>query len=48
MELPHSAWSVDIKDDKVLILDETKLPEGKVYITVENYLEAAQAIANFL
>lgn len=45
MELPPLAWSVDIKDDKVLILDETRLPEEKVYIAVENYLEAAKAIA---
>jgi methylthioribose-1-phosphate isomerase len=44
MELPPLAWSVNIKDDKVFILDETKLPEEKVYIAVENYLEAAKAI----
>ncbi|MCK5254509.1 MAG: hypothetical protein KAQ81_00695, partial [Deltaproteobacteria bacterium] len=44
MELPPLAWSVYIKDDKVFILDETKLPEEKVYIAVENYLEAARAI----
>jgi len=44
MELPPLAWSVYIKDDKVFILDETKLPEEKVYIAVENYLEAAKAI----
>ncbi|MCK5256646.1 MAG: S-methyl-5-thioribose-1-phosphate isomerase, partial [Deltaproteobacteria bacterium] len=30
--------------DKVFILDETKLPEEKVYIAVEDYLEAAKAI----
>jgi len=45
MELPPLAWSVDIKDDKVLILDETRLPEEKVYLEVGNYLEAAKAIA---
>ena len=44
MELPPLAWSVYIKDDKVFILDETKLPEEKVYIAVEDYLEAAKAI----
>lgn len=44
MELPPLAWSVYIKDDKIFILDETKLPEEKVYIAVENYLEAANAI----
>ena len=44
MELPPLAWSVYIEDDKVFILDETKLPEEKVYIAVENYLEAAKAI----
>jgi len=44
VELPPLAWSVYIEDDKVFILDETKLPEEKVYIAVENYLEAAKAI----
>lgn len=44
VELPPLAWSVYIKNDKVFILDETKLPEEKVYITVEDYLEAAKAI----
>ncbi len=44
MELPPLAWSVNIEDDKVFILDETKLPEEKVYIAVESYLEAAKAI----
>ncbi len=44
MELPPLAWSVYIKDDKVFILDETKLPDEKVYIAVENYLGAAKAI----
>ena len=44
MELPPLAWSVSIKEDKLLILDETKLPEEKIYIAVENYLEAAKAI----
>jgi methylthioribose-1-phosphate isomerase len=44
MEFPPLAWSVYIKDDKVFILDETKLPEEKVYIAVEDYLEAAKAI----
>jgi methylthioribose-1-phosphate isomerase len=36
---------VSIRDDRLYILDETKLPEEKVYISVGNYLEAAQAIA---
>jgi methylthioribose-1-phosphate isomerase len=45
MELPPLAWSVSIKGDRLYILDETKLPEEKTYITVGNYLEAAQAIA---
>lgn len=44
MKLPPLTWSVYIEDDKVFILDETKLPEEKVYIAVENYLEAAKAI----
>lgn len=44
MELPPLAWSVYIKDDKVLILDETKLPEETVYLAVSNDLEAARAI----
>ena len=44
MELPPLAWSVCIKDDKVLILDETRLPEEKVYIEARDYLEAAKAI----
>jgi len=45
MELPPLAWSVSIRDDRLYILDETKLPEEKTYITVGNYLEAAQEIA---
>jgi len=45
MEFPPLAWSVDIKDDKVLILDETRLPEKKVYIEARDCLEAAKAIA---
>lgn len=44
MELPPLAWSVCIEDDKVLILDETRLPEKMVYVTANNYLEAAKAI----
>ena len=44
MELPPLAWSVSLKDDKIYILDETKLPEERVYIAVADYLEAAQAI----
>ena len=44
MEMPPLAWSVYIEDEKVFILDETRLPEEKVYIAVENYLEAAKAI----
>jgi methylthioribose-1-phosphate isomerase len=35
---------VYIKNDKVLILDETKLPEEMVYYAAGNYLEAAKAI----
>jgi len=45
MELPPLAWSVSIRDDRLYILDETKLPEEKAYIAAANYLEAAQAIA---
>jgi len=45
MELPPLAWSVAIRDDRLYILDETKLPEEKVYIAVADYLEAAQVIA---
>lgn len=44
VELPPLAWSVDIKDDKILILDETKLPEEMVYHAAGDYLEAAKAI----
>ncbi len=43
-ELPPLAWSVYLKDDKVFILDESRLPEEKVYIAVADYLEAAKAI----
>src|SRR5210317_1643999 len=46
MELPPLAWSVSLKDDKLYILDETKLPEEEVYITAPTYLEAAQAITD--
>lgn len=44
MELPPLAWSVELKDDKLLILDETRLPEEKVYSEAKDYLEAARAI----
>lgn len=44
MELPALAWSVSIKDDKIFILDETKLPEERVYVAAADYLEAANAI----
>lgn len=44
MELPPLAWSVSIKDDKIFILDETKLPEKREYIAATDYLEAANAI----
>ena len=46
MKLPPLAWSVSLKDDKLFILDETKLPEEEVYITAPSYLEAARAIAD--
>ncbi len=46
MELPPLAWSVSLKDDKLFILDETKLPEEEAYITAPTYLEAARAIAD--
>ena len=46
MELPPLAWSVSLKDDKLYILDETKLPEEEVYITAPTYLEAVQAITD--
>jgi methylthioribose-1-phosphate isomerase len=46
MELPPLAWSVSLKDDKLFILDETKLPEEEVYITAPTYLEAARAITD--
>ena len=46
MELPPLAWSVSLKDDKLYILDETKLPEEEVYITAPTYLEAGQAITD--
>ena len=46
MELPPLAWSVSLKDDKLFILDETKLPEEETYITAPTYLEAARAIAD--
>lgn len=45
MELPPLAWSVSVSDDRLYILDETKLPEEKAYIAVADYLEAARAIA---
>ena len=45
MELPPLAWSVSVRDDRLYILDETKLPEEKAYIAVADYLEAARAIA---
>jgi len=44
MELPPLAWSVGIKEDRILILDETKLPEEMIYYEARDYLEAAKAI----
>ena len=44
MELPPLAWSVYDEGEVLCLLDETKLPEEKVYITISNYLEAARAI----
>lgn len=45
LELPPLAWSVRIEDDRIMILDESTLPETKVYIPAKNYEEAAGAIA---
>ena len=45
IELPPLAWSVRIEDDRIMILDESALPETKVYVPAKNYEEAARAIA---
>ncbi len=45
MDLPLLAWSVQLKEDRLLILDESRLPDEAVYVTARDYLEAARAIA---
>lgn len=45
MELPLLAWSVELKEDRLMILDESRLPDETDYLTVRNYHEAARAIS---
>lgn len=44
LELPPLAWSVRIEDDRIMILDESALPETVLYVPAKNYKEAARAI----
>jgi len=37
-------WPIELKDDRILILDETKLPQEVVYLEAKDYLEACSAI----
>jgi methylthioribose-1-phosphate isomerase len=45
MDLPLLAWPVKDEGDVFYILDETRLPEEKVYIRAGTYLDAARAIS---
>jgi methylthioribose-1-phosphate isomerase len=45
LDLPPLAWSVRIEEDRIMILDESALPETKVYVPARDYEEAARAIA---
>jgi methylthioribose-1-phosphate isomerase len=45
MQLPPLAWPAHDEGDVFYILDETKLPEEKVYIKADSYLDAARAIS---
>lgn len=44
MKLSPLFWPIKFKNNKIYILDETRLPEKLVYIRAKNYREAAKAI----
>ncbi|MBU1870116.1 MAG: S-methyl-5-thioribose-1-phosphate isomerase, partial [Candidatus Omnitrophica bacterium] len=37
-------WPIELKEDRILILDETKLPQEVSYVEAKDYLEACSAI----
>ena len=45
MQLPPLAWPVYDEGDVFYILDETRLPEEKVYLKAGSYLDAVRAIS---
>ena len=44
----ESFRTIEWKDNKVIMLDQTKLPTEEVYIEYENYIEVANAIRNMV
>ena len=44
MEFSPLFWPVNLKEDTISVLDETKLPQRLVYLKIKNYQEACQAI----